>query len=136
MITNSKLIIKIKKLYKFKIKQMIAIKKLIMKNCIIRTQIIKQIIVHNKLRMIVKHLFTYKMKQIIWQQIIINNKIKLKMNNQIYKTIKTQRVMLLKIFQIQQMTFKINEIIQIINRKIKQKNMNNKFTIKIKKSNT
>ena len=34
------------------------------------------------------------------------------------------------------MTFKINEIIQIINQKIKQKNMNNKFTIKIKKSNT
>ena len=34
------------------------------------------------------------------------------------------------------MTFKINEIIQIIDQKIKQKNMNNKFTTKIKKSNT
>ena len=36
----------------------------------------------------------------------------------------------------QQMTFKINEIIQIINQKIKQKNINNKFTIEIKKLNT
>ena len=34
------------------------------------------------------------------------------------------------------MTFKINEIIKIINQKIKQKNMNNKFTTKIKKLNT
>ena len=34
------------------------------------------------------------------------------------------------------MTFKINEIIQIIDQKIKQKNMNNKFTINIKKLNT
>ena len=33
----------------------------------------------------------------------------------------------------QQMTFKINEIIQIINQKIKQENMDNKYTIKIKK---
>ena len=121
---------------KFKIKQMIAIKKLIIKNCIIRTQIIKQIIMHNKLKMIVKHLFTYKMKQIIWQQIITNNKIKTKMSNLIYKTIKTQRVMLQKIFKMQQMTLKINKIIHIINQKIKQKNMNNKFTIKVKKSNT
>ena len=79
---------------KFKIKQMIAIKKLIIKNCIIRTYIIKQIITHNKLKMIVKHLFTYKMKPIIQQQIITNNKIKMKMSNLIYKTIKTQRVML------------------------------------------
>ena len=31
------------------------------------------------------------------------------------------------------MTLKINKIIQIINQKIKQENMNNKFTIKIKK---
>ena len=31
------------------------------------------------------------------------------------------------------MTFRINEIIQIINQRIKQKNMGNKYTIKIKK---
>ena len=31
------------------------------------------------------------------------------------------------------MTLKINKIIQIINQKIKQENMNNKFTIKFKK---
>ena len=31
------------------------------------------------------------------------------------------------------MTFKINEIIQIINQKIKQKNIGNKFAITIKK---
>ena len=94
MITNSKLIIKIKKLDKFKIKQMIAIKKLIIENCIMVIQIMKQIITHNKLRMIVKNLFTYKMKQVIQQQIITNNKIKVKMNNLIYKPIITQRVML------------------------------------------
>ena len=50
---------------KFKIKQIIAIKKLIIKNCTTIMQIMKQIITHNKLRMIVKHLFTYKMKQVI-----------------------------------------------------------------------
>ena len=31
------------------------------------------------------------------------------------------------------MTLKINKIIQIINQKIKQENINNKFTIKAKK---
>ena len=55
------------------------------------------------------------------------------MNNFIYKTIKIQRVMLRKIFTNNQMTLKINKIIQIINQKIKQKNVNNKFTIKVKK---
>ena len=77
MITNSKLIIKIKKLYKFKIKQMIAIKKLIIKNCTTIMQIMKQIITHNKLKMIVKHLFTYKIRQVIWQQIITNKKVEI-----------------------------------------------------------
>ena len=78
-----------KKPYKFKIKQIIAIKKSIIKNCTMIMQIMKQIIAHNKLKMIVKHLFTYKMRQVIWQQIITNNKIKTKLNNLIYKTIKT-----------------------------------------------
>ena len=41
--------------------------------------------------------------------------------------------MLQKIFTNNQMTLKINKIIQIINQKIKQENMNNKFTIKVKK---
>ena len=115
---------------------MIAIKKLIIKNCTMIMQIMKQIITHNKLKMIVKHLFTYKIKQVIQRQIIANNKIKVKMNNLIYKTNKIQRIMLQKIFIYNQMTFKINKIMQIINQKIKQKNMNNKFITKIKKLNT
>ena len=84
--------------------------------------------------MIVKHLFTYKIKQVIWQQIITNNKIKTKMNNLIYKTSKIQRVTLQKFFTHNQMTLKINKIIQIINQKIKQKNMDNNYMMKIKKS--
>ena len=56
------------------------------------------------------------------------------MNNFIYKTSKIQRIMLQKIFTHNQMTFKINKIIQIINKKIKQKNMNNNYIIRIKKS--
>ena len=55
------------------------------------------------------------------------------MNNLIYKTSKIQSVILQKIYLIQQMILKINKIIQIINQKIKQKNMGNKYTIKIKK---
>ena len=55
------------------------------------------------------------------------------MNNLIYKTSKILSVILQKIYLIQQMILKINKIIQIINQKIKQENMNNKFTIKIKK---
>ena len=75
-------------LYKLKIKQMIASKKLIIENCIMITQEMKQINMHNKLKIIVKNLFTYKMKQVIQRQIIINNKIKIEMNNLIYKTSK------------------------------------------------
>ena len=41
--------------------------------------------------------------------------------------------MLQKIYLIQQMILKINKMIQIINQKIKQENMGNKFAIKIKK---
>ena len=41
--------------------------------------------------------------------------------------------MLQKIYLIQQMILKINKMIQIINQKIKQENMDNKYTIKIKK---
>ena len=67
-------------LYKLKIKQMIASKKLIIKNCIMITQEIKQINMHNNLKMIMENLFTYKMKQVIQRQIIINNKIKVEMN--------------------------------------------------------
>ena len=75
-------------LYKLKIKQTIASKKLIIKNCIMITQEMKQINMHNKLKMIMKNLFTYKMKQVIQRQVIINNKIKIEMNNLIYKTSK------------------------------------------------
>ena len=75
-------------LYKFKIKQMIASKKLIIKNCIMITQEMKQINMHNKLKMIMENLFTYKMKQVIQRQVIINNKMKIEMNNLIYKTSK------------------------------------------------
>ena len=75
-------------LYKLKIKQMIASKKLIIKNCIMITQEIKQINMHNNLKMIMENLFTYKMKQVIQRQIIINNKMKIEMNNLIYKTSK------------------------------------------------
>ena len=75
-------------LYKLKIKQMIASKKLIIKNCIMITQEMKQINMHNKLKMIMENLFTYKMKQVIQRQIIINNKMKIEMNNLIYKTSK------------------------------------------------
>ena len=85
-------------LNKPKIKQMIAKKKLILKNCIIIPQKIKQIIMHEKLKMILKNLFMYKMKQVIQRQIITNNKIKVEMNNLIYKTSKIQRVTLQKIF--------------------------------------
>ena len=52
------------------------------------------------------------------------------MNNLIYKTSKIQSVILQKIYLIQQTILKINKMIQIINRKIKQENMNNKFIIK------
>ena len=76
----------------------------------------------------------YKMKQVIQRKIIANNKIKVEMNNLIYKTSKIQRVTLQKIFTHNQMTLKINKIIQIINRKIKQKNMDNNYMMKIKKS--
>ena len=55
------------------------------------------------------------------------------MNNLIYKTSKIYSVMLQKIYLIQQMILKINKMIQIINQKIKQENMNNKFIIKVKK---
>ena len=55
------------------------------------------------------------------------------MNNLIYKTSKIQSVILQKIYLIQQMILKINKMIQIINQKIKQKNIGNKFAIKIKK---
>ena len=75
-------------LYKLKIKQMIASKKLVIKNCIMITQEMKQINMHNKLKMIIENLFTYKMKQVIQRQIIINNEIKIEMNNLIYKTSK------------------------------------------------
>ena len=75
-------------LYKLKIKQMIASKKLIIKNCIMITQEMKQINMHNKLKMIMKNLFTYKMEQVIQRQVIINNKMKIEMNNLIYKTSK------------------------------------------------
>ena len=56
------------------------------------------------------------------------------MNNLIYKTSKIQSIILQKIYLIQQMISKINKMIQIINQKIKQENMDNKYTIKIKKS--
>ena len=52
-------------LNKFKIKQMIAKKKLIGKNYTMITQEIKQIIMHKKLKIILKNLFMYKMKQVI-----------------------------------------------------------------------
>ena len=52
-----KLLTKMNILDKFKIKQMIAKKKSIMKNCIMITQVIKPIITHNKLKIIVKNLF-------------------------------------------------------------------------------
>ena len=55
------------------------------------------------------------------------------MNNSIYKTSKILSVILQKIYLIQQTILKINKMIQIINQKIKQKNMGNKYTIKIKK---
>ena len=55
------------------------------------------------------------------------------MDNLIYKTSKILSVMLQKIYLIQQTILKINKMIQIINQKIKQKNMGNKYTIKIKK---
>ena len=58
---------------------------------------------------------------------------KIKMNNLIYETSKILSVMLQKIYLIQQMILKINKMIQIINRKIKQENIHNKFAIKIKK---
>ena len=89
---------------------------------------------HNKLKMILKNLFTYKIKQVIQRQIIANNKIKVKMNNLIYKTNKIQRIMLQKIFIHNQMTLKINKIIRIINQNIKQKDMDNNYMMKIKKS--
>ena len=57
---------------------------------------------------------------------------KVEMNNLIYKTSKILSVILQKIYLIQQTILKINKMIQIINQKIKQENMNNKFTIKIK----
>ena len=41
--------------------------------------------------------------------------------------------MLQKIYLIQQTILKINKMIQIINQKIKQENMDNKYTIRIKK---
>ena len=55
------------------------------------------------------------------------------MNNLIYKTSKIQSVILQKIYLIQQTISKINKMIQIINQKIKQENIRNKFAIKIKK---
>ena len=55
------------------------------------------------------------------------------MNNLIYKTSKILSVMLQKIYLIQQTILKINKMIQIINQKIKQENIGNKFAIKIKK---
>ena len=55
------------------------------------------------------------------------------MHNLIYKTSKILSVMLQKIYLIQQMILKINKMIQIINQKIKQENIHNKFAIKIKK---
>ena len=55
------------------------------------------------------------------------------MNNLIYKTNKILSVILQKIYLIQQTILKINKMIQIINQKIKQENMSNKFAIKIKK---
>ena len=55
------------------------------------------------------------------------------MNNLIYKTNKILSVILQKIYLIQQTILKISKMIQIINRKIKQENMSNKFAIKIKK---
>ena len=55
------------------------------------------------------------------------------MNNLIYKTSKILSVILQKIYLIQQTILKINKMIQIINRKIKQENIHNKFAIKIKK---
>ena len=55
------------------------------------------------------------------------------MHNLIYETSKISSVMLQKIYLIQQMILKINEMIQIINRKIKQENIHNKFAMKIKK---
>ena len=58
---------------------------------------------------------------------------KIKMNNLIYKTSKISSVMLQKIYLIQQMILKISKMIQIINRKIKQENIHNKFAVKIKK---
>ena len=56
------------------------------------------------------------------------------MNNLIYKTSKILSVILQKIYLIQQTILKINKMIQIINQKIKQKNIGNKFAIKIKKT--
>ena len=55
------------------------------------------------------------------------------MNNLIYKTSKILSVILQKIYLIQQTILKINKMIQIINQKIKQENIRNKFAIKIKK---
>ena len=55
------------------------------------------------------------------------------MNNLVYKTSKMLSVILQKIYLMQQTILKINKMIQIINQKIKQKNMSNKYTIKIKK---
>ena len=55
------------------------------------------------------------------------------MNNLIYKTSKILSVILQKIYLIQQTILKINKMIQIINQKIKQENIGNKFAIKIKK---
>ena len=55
------------------------------------------------------------------------------MNNLIYKTSKILSVILQKIYLIQQTILKINKMIQIINRKIKQENIHNKFAVKIKK---
>ena len=59
---------------------------------------------------------------------------KIEINNLVYKTSKIQSVILQKIYLIQQMISKINKMIQIINQKIKQENIHNKFAIKIKKS--
>ena len=55
------------------------------------------------------------------------------MNNLIYKTSKISSVILQKIYLIQQTILKINKMIQIINQKIKQENIRNKFAIEIKK---
>ena len=82
--------------------------------------------------MIMNKLFTYKIKQVIQRQIIKDKRMK------IYKLIYipghyTIGLPSVTFIFMKQMTQKINKIIQIINQKIKQKDMYNKFIKKVNK---